>query len=97
MRQSVEFHFQEGFRGETVTVESGGKHLVQAALRTRLQTGLAHIEKADLAVGQTVVVAIPELQLEAKYTIAGNDRWITVNVADRSLTIRSVPDRPGYV
>lgn len=97
MGQSIEFHFQEGFAGETVTVRSDGATLVNETMRTRLQTGLAHIATVELAAGKTAIVAVPDKNLESKHAIVDTDRWIAVNLVDRSLKVRSVPDRPGYV
>jgi hypothetical protein len=97
MSQPVEIHLQEGFRGETVVIDIDDEVLARLAPSTRFQLGLAHIERADPTVGQSVRIALPELGLSAEHRLSADDRWLVVNRTGESLTIRSVSDAPGYV
>ncbi len=45
----LELHFQEGFDGEDIEILVGGRVVARMRLRTRMQTGLAHIEKLMLS------------------------------------------------
>lgn len=92
-----EFHFQEGFTGETVTLSVDGEVRAQFEARTRLQTGLARIESLELTPGQTVAIAVSAPGLGAKHRAAAGDRWITVNRVDGTLVVQSATRRPGYV
>lgn len=97
MSHSIEIHLQEGFRGESVVIEIDDAVLARLEPRTRFQLGLAHIERANAAVGQLLRIALPELGLTAEHRLSADDRWLIVNRQDRALTIRSVLDAPGYV
>jgi len=94
-----EFHFQEGFTGQTVSLAVDGETRVHFEARTRLQTGLARIETLELNPGQTVTITVPDLALHGEYRVAGGDRyrWITINLVDRMLVMRSAQESPGYL
>ncbi len=58
----LELHFQEGFCGEDVEIIIGGRVVARLRVETRLQTGLAHIEKLLLSKDQQEVqITIAEL------------------------------------
>lgn len=97
MGQSCEFHFQEGFAGEAVEMAVAGKSSARFKARTRAQIGLAKIETLQLQAGQTVSISIPALGLRSDFQVGAADRWVTVNVADNTLVVRSVQAGPGYV
>jgi hypothetical protein len=97
MAKNYEFHFQEGFAGETVTVAVDGQTRVSFKARTRLQTGLARIESLQLDPGQTVAIAVPELALHQTYRVAEGDRWITINLVGGALVVRPAQASPGYL
>ena len=97
MSMSCEFHFQEGFAGETVTLAVDGKVSFRFQARTRLQTGLAQIKTLELDPGQTVTIAVPSLALSDKYVVAEGDRWLTINLVDRALVVQPAQMSPGYV
>ena len=90
-------HFQEGFSGQTVTLAVNGSTLLKFDAHTRLQTGLARIEALDVDAAQTITITLPDLAISADYRLASNDRWISVNLDDRKLVVRSEHKRPGYL
>ena len=97
MSHTIEIHLQEGFRGESVAIEIDGVAIARLQPRTRFQLGLAHIERVTAAAGQSLRIALPDLELEAEHRIRADDHWLVVNRRDHALTIRSVTDAPGYV
>lgn len=97
MSAAREFHFQEGFAGEAVSIAVDGVERARFDARTRLQTGLARIETLDLEPGRSVVIAIPALSLRQEIVVAPEDRWVTVNLVDRKLVVRRAKGGPGYV
>lgn len=97
LSKPCEFHFQEGFSGETVTLVVDGETRVRFEARTRLQTGLAQIETLVLDPGQTVTIAVLNPALRDDYRVAEGDRWVTINMVDRALVVRSAQRMPGYV
>jgi hypothetical protein len=97
MSDACEFHFQEGFTGEVVTLEIDGREIARFNARTRFQTGLAQIETVALEDGQVVTIRVPERSLTELYQKAPGDRWVAVNIAGGKLSVRSVEASPGYV
>jgi hypothetical protein len=97
MSDPCEFHFQEGFAGEVVTLEVDGREVARFSARTRLQTGLAQVERLELDIGQVVTVRVPERSSSERYQRVPGDRWVTVNLAGGKLSVRSVEASPGYV
>lgn len=97
MSQICEFHFQEGFTGQSVSLAVDGEQRLSFEAKTRSQVGIARIEMLDLDPGQTVVIEVPELALHEKYSVVGDERWISVNLRDRSLVVRSLQSAPGYL
>jgi hypothetical protein len=97
MGKTCEFHFQEGFTGNTVELAVDGKSSARFEARTRVQIGLARIETLALEAGQTVSIALPALGLKRDFLVSAADRWVTVNVADNTLVVQSVQAGPGYV
>jgi hypothetical protein len=97
MGKQCEFHFQEGFSGELVTVAVDGVLRAQFEARTRLQTGVAHIELVAVAPGQTVTIAVPIHSVHGEYQISESDHWVTINLVDNKLVIQRSEGSPGYL
>ncbi len=97
MAAKIEFHFQEGFTGETVVLSVNGTELSRVTVQTRLQTGLAAIEAVEIAPGRSATITIPGTRLSATHTVTATDRWITVNRRGDALSMVSVSSSPGYV
>jgi len=95
--KQCEFHFQEGFAGELVTVAVDGVLRVQFEARTRLQTGVAHIELVAVDPGQTVTIAVPIHSVQCEYRISGIDHWVTINLVDHKLVVQRSEGSPGYL
>jgi hypothetical protein len=72
MPTQCELHFQEGFSGENVEVLLDGRTMAEFEARTRMQIGVAHIEKLALDPGQTITVRIKDRDIEGSITaVAG--------------------------
>lgn len=98
MGQIYEFHFQEGFTGEIVTLAINGEIRVQFAARTRLQTGLAHIEQLKLELGELVSISVPDLAISSEYRVVEGDYcWVTINLIGKQLDVQRANRCPGYV
>lgn len=96
MSAKCEFHFEEGFTGESVSVAVDGVERARFDARTRLQTGLARIESLDLEAGQVVVIAIPSMSLRSEFLVATGDRWVKVELKNRTLVVSRAHTEPGH-
>lgn len=94
---NCELHLQEGFAGETVDIEVDGVQVARIAARTRMQTGLAHIEKLALQPGQTVTVRLHASNLFGQHTVAAGQPYIQVTLDHGALRIRASAALPGYL
>jgi hypothetical protein len=97
MGELIELHFQEGFTGDDVDIYVEGKPVAHFAARTRLQTGLAHIETLDVPVGATVEIAIPARGCRNRISITKETSHVTINLEDQQLRIQSSKETPGYL
>ncbi|MBY3249868.1 hypothetical protein [Rhizobium laguerreae] len=97
MAIDFELHLQEGFDGETVVIEVDGVEIARVEARTRMQTGLAHIEKLRLKPGQTVVVRLPDLSLSAEHRVVAGRPFIQVTLKNGALRIDATETTPGYL
>lgn len=97
MNQPIEIHLQEGFRGEPVIIQLDDVVVARLTPKTRLQLGLAHIERLDAAAGQMLRIHLPDRLITAEHPLRANDHFLVVYVKENALTINSVPGEPGYV
>ena len=97
MAEHIELHFQEGFSGEAVEVRVAGKAAAHFVARTRVQTGLAHIEKLELADGTTVRITMPATGAEASFKVSKASPHIVVNVVNQKLNVEAKKESPGYL
>lgn len=91
---------QEGFRGDKVVVRVNGKEVLQRAVKTRVQTGLAAIEQLDVAPGDiTVEVELPERRISGTFHLqGGRDTYVGVSVsANGKLTHKTSLEPFGYL
>jgi hypothetical protein len=94
---NCELHFQEGFGGETLVVAVDGVEVARFIAKTRMQIGLAHIEKLTLKVGQTVTIRLIENAVEASHVVEAGKPFIQVMIEVGALRIQSTERSPGYV
>lgn len=92
-----ELHLQEGFAGETVDLEVDGVQVARIAARTRMQTGLAHIQKLALHPGQTVAVRLQGSNLFTQHRVAAGQPYIQVTLDNGALRIKATETSPGYL
>jgi hypothetical protein len=97
MPMQCELHFQEGFSGERVEVLVDGRSMAEFEARTRMQIGVAHIEKLALDPGQTVTVRIRDRDIEGSITAAAGKKFIIVNMSGDLLTVKNSDALPGYL
>ena len=90
-------HLQEGFGGETVIVEVDGAEIARVEARTRMQIGLAHIEKLGLKPGQTVGVRLPDLNLSTEHRLVAGQPFIQVRLDNGALRVKATETTPGYL
>ena len=94
---NCELHLQEGFAGETVVIEVDGVEIVRVEARTRMQIGLAHIEKLGLKPGQTVAVRLPDLNLLTEHRVVAGRPFIQVTLENGALRVKAAETSPGYL
>ena len=97
MAEHIELHFQEGFSGEAVEVQVTGKAAAHFVARTKVQTGLAHIQKLELADGTTVRITVPATGAEASVKVSKASPHIAVNLVNKKLDIEAKKESPGYL
>lgn len=99
MSERVIIHFQEGFAGEAVELWQGRKRLGEWPMRTRLQTGVAHIESLELKPGTELRLAMPATGVKAslKAPQTGGAHVFLVNFDGQELRITEAEDEPGYL
>lgn len=91
-----EIHFTEGFTGERVEIRLGQDLVDDTVLKSRFQTGLAHIATLDASEGDEVVIAVEgadPVTCEADPA----QPFIIVRRDGDDLTVTTQADRPGYV
>ena len=93
-----ELHLGEGFKGEAVVVEVDGAEMARLKIRTRMQIGLAHIEKlGKLKPGQTVAVRLPDLNLSVEHDVVAGRPFILVTLENGALRLKARETMPGYL
>jgi hypothetical protein len=97
MSVDSEIHFQEGFADETVLVAVDGVEIARFTASTRMQLGLAHIERLRLDPGQTVTVGLPDRSLKVAHVVEERRPFVQVNLEQGDLRIHSTETTPGYV
>lgn len=97
MPATHELHFQEGFSGETVEVLVDGVRVARFEARTRMQIGLAHIERLDLSPGDVVTVRIGDDATSASVTAEPGKTYLNINLKNDKLILESTESSPGYV
>jgi hypothetical protein len=97
MPTQYELHLQEGFSGEGVEVLVDGETVAEFDARTRMQIGVAHVEKLALDPGQTVTVRIRGGDIQGSITATAGKKFIIVNLSGSLLNMVSRKERPGYI
>ncbi|KPP87338.1 MAG: hypothetical protein HLUCCA08_05245 [Rhodobacteraceae bacterium HLUCCA08] len=94
----IEFHFQEGFTGQGVSITSQGAVLADVTARTRLMTGLAEIVPLDLQHGEEVTLSVggdPAKTMPVSIDTA--TPFVTINMEENGLQVSQTDRRPGYL
>ena len=97
MVEDYEFHFQEGFTGETIDIRVNGAEVSRFAATTRLQIGLAHIERLRLSPGDTIQISIQASGTSLVLAVNSEERYIFVNLVQNKLEITPSKHAPGYL
>lgn len=94
----IEFHWQEGFYQQPVSMAAGGKVVAEFDATTRLQTGLANIVTLDLQNGEEVMLTVGgDPAGAATVTVDAARPYVTVNWVDGELRFDMVDRQPGYL
>jgi hypothetical protein len=94
--REIELHLQEGFGGETVEIALDDAPLARVAARTRMQLGLAHVERLQARAGQTLSVAIPQKHLAARLVLDAASPFVTANLVGGELRLAHPQEPPRY-
>lgn len=92
-----ELHLQEGFDGETLVVTVDTVEVARITARTRMQIGLAHIEKLTLKAGQTLTFRLLETTTQTRHLVAADTPFIQISLEDGVLHVSSTKTLPGYL
>jgi hypothetical protein len=97
MPTQYELHLQEGFSGEGVEVLVDGEIVAEFEARTRMQIGVAHVEKLALDPGQTVTVRIRDGDIQGSITATAGKKFIIVNLSGSLLSMKNSDEMPRYI
>ena len=97
MPQPYEIHFGEGFDHDAVTLLVDGALHKKLVLTTKMQLGLAHIERVDLKPRQMVTVRLDSSGYEAESRLQKSKSVLKVSKQDNAVVIESTDVSPGYV
>lgn len=97
MPETCELHFQEGFSGETVEVRLDTKQIAVFTIKTRMQIGLAHVEKITASEGDRVEILIKESGLSKTVSAIDNGNYIIINLKNGKLEVSVSRVSPGYL
>ncbi len=93
----VEFHFQEGFTGQSFEILVAGKLRASVTARTRFQTGLAHIEPVMLRDGEEVIIRQKDTGAQRKVHLHPGRPFVTLTLVNGALKIDALDQTPGYL
>lgn len=96
-RQPIEFHFQEGFSGQTFEIVASGRVCATVTVRTRYQIGLAHIETIELKDGAEVVIREQATQTETSIQIHHDKPFVVLKLVNGTLEAEAIGQSPGYL
>lgn len=94
--REIELHLQEGFAGEAVEITLDGAPLARVVARTRMQLGLAHVERFAARAGQVLALAIPERGLAARLVLDAASPFVTANLVGAELRLAHPEGPPRY-
>ncbi|WP_048709316.1 hypothetical protein [Microvirga massiliensis] len=94
-RHAIELHFREGFDGQEIEVMVNGQPVASFTARTRMQIGLAHIEKLEIGEGDSVIVRIGNT--ERTVPVAKGVSQYAIDLREGGLTIEPARDRLRYM
>jgi antitoxin (DNA-binding transcriptional repressor) of toxin-antitoxin stability system len=94
--REIELHLQEGFAGEAVEVTLDGAPLARVVARTRMQLGLAHVERLQARAGQVLALAIAGRGLAAGLVLDAASPFVTANLIGAELRLTHQQEPPRY-
>lgn len=93
----VEIHFTDGFFEDVVHISAGQTDVMTEPLKTRMQTGLAHIEILQLETGREVTLESEKRHLKTTITVDATKPFITVAARDGVFEVTAFERTPGYL
>jgi hypothetical protein len=97
MSQTYELHFREGFGGDHVTILVDGKPVKQLDLTTRMQLGLAHIEKVELKPKQKLSIQLKDHADLSNIPLNKKSPYIKIDKEEDAVAIEPTDVSPGYL
>lgn len=95
---SVELHFQDGFRNETLLVEQAGEVVLKVEATTETMLALAEIVTLDAKPGEELLVRMQTQPDQAvAVTVDADAPYVLINFADGTLTAELQSRLPGYM
>lgn len=80
-----------------MTVSAAQETLATVTLKTRMQTGLAHVETLHLTDGEEVTLVCEERHLTSKIKVDATQPFIIVALMDGVFEIVVTDQMPGYL
>jgi hypothetical protein len=96
-KQTYEFHFQEGFTGQTFQIIASGLILATVTATTRLQVGLAAIEAIQLQDGEEVLIRQKDTKAETLIRVHQDKPIVTLRWVNGQLEVRATGQPQGYL
>lgn len=92
-----ELHFTEGFHATPVELRIADHALQVFVLTTKVQTGLADIHTFEAQPGQKAELSLPSEGVRAEVTLGATGIFLTAQLQDGRLDLRSSPEQPGHM
>lgn len=96
-QKPIEFHFQEGFSGQTFEIIASGHICARVTASTRYQIGLAHIETIELKDGEEVVIRDQTTQSQTFIQIHHDKPFVALKLVNGKLEAEASSQSPGYL
>lgn len=94
----IEVQFAEGFTGQPILIEVAGKVSAEFEARTKLMTGLAHVEPMTLPQGTEVTVRMGgDSPSAVSFPVDPDKPFVVVSCVEKALEVAPTAQRPGYL
>ena len=93
----IELHFQDVFSGEEIEILLNDMVVAKRSMKTRFQTGLAHIEKLNVDLGDEIEVRVAGQSSGDSIKVLQNIYDYRITMSNASINIEASKDRLRYL